>query len=93
MWLSYKALADAGWTQARIAQAKGVSQAQVAKRISYALLPPIVFGAFIQTPALNESHAAEISQLFDLNNQWLTRETAMLEVIENVLRRVVLVGC
>jgi ParB-like chromosome segregation protein Spo0J len=67
VWLSYKSLADAGWTQERIAKAKGVSQSQVAKRLQYSELPQSVL-AIIQRTTIGESFVAELSGLFNLNN-------------------------
>lgn len=89
MWLSYKALDDLDWTQESIAKSKGTSQPQVAKRITYSRFPPGVLDRFIQNNFLNEGHAAEIAKLFKLNNlpPWLDRDSAMVEVIDNVLAK------
>ena len=89
VWASYKALADAGWTQQRIADAKGVSQTLAAFRLQLADLPHSVLNMFITNDSLNEGHAREIAKLLLCNNlrDWLNREAAMLEVIEKVLAK------
>jgi len=89
VWASYKALSDAGWTQQRIADAKGVDRSQVARRQEYADLPTLILGRFVKNDFLNEGHAREISKLCNFHNleSWLTREAAMLEVIEKVLAK------
>jgi ParB/RepB/Spo0J family partition protein len=88
VWLSYKALADAGWTQEQIARAKGVARSLVSDRLQYAHLPRAVRDRFVEIPSLIESHAREISGLskFDNLHPWLAREAAMLEIIEAVLK-------
>lgn len=89
VWMDYKRLADMGWTQQRIADAKGVSQAQVAKRIKYSEFPHRIIDVFIQNEYLSESHASQIAEIFKLNNfsVWLDRETAMIEVLQTGLKR------
>lgn len=88
-WLSYKTLADAGWTQRQIAEAKGLkSQSVVSDRIQFACLPKSLLGRFIEFPHLSESHARELVQISKFDNlaPWLTREAAMLEIIDSVLK-------
>jgi hypothetical protein len=48
-----------------------------------------VLHTFIQNDFLNEGHTVEICKLSILDNlaNWLTRETAMLEVIDKVLSK------
>jgi len=86
VWLSYKALANAGWTQPRIARAKGCSQSFVSLRLALAKLPEPILRQFINNEELKERHALEIIKLLTVNNltPWLTREQAMLEVIKKV---------
>lgn len=90
MWLSYKALADDGWTQQRIADAKGVKdRSLVSDRLRYAALSNGVKKRFVENPQLREGHAAELVRIVE-NPQlapWLSHETAMIEVINTVLRR------
>lgn len=88
-WLHYKALADAGWTQQRIAQAKGVSQTLVAFRLQLADMPRRVLDAFITNEALTESHAREVARLLQCNNLslWYSREQAMLDVLQRCLNK------
>lgn len=86
-WADYKRLSDAGWTQQRIAKAKGVSQTLVSFRLKCSEFPHKIKQAFISTPALNERHAQEIIELLAANNSWLTHETAMLEIIDAALKK------
>jgi ParB family chromosome partitioning protein len=88
VWLSYKALADIGWTQARIAKAKGVAQTFVSFRLKLADLPEKALDQFITKEILNEGQARELLNLLHCNNLevWLSRETAMVEIIESVLK-------
>mgnify|MGYP001302840134 CR=1 FL=1 len=85
MWMSYKALADAGWTQELIAQAKGVARSFVAMRLQLASFPADVLQLFVKNDFLKEGHALEIAKLsiFDNLAPFLTREAAMLWGIEN----------
>jgi ParB-like chromosome segregation protein Spo0J len=86
VWLSYKALADMGWTQQRIAKAKGATQRLVSFKLKYASLPGKVIDYFRKNDFLKESHAAEIVALenFSKLEPWLTREDAMLHVVNSV---------
>jgi len=88
VWMSYKALADAGWIQQRIAKAKGVAQTFVSFRLNLADLPEKVKEYFINKENLNERMAIEFLKLLTVNNlsSWLSRETAMIEIIESVLK-------
>lgn len=89
VWMDYKRLADAGWTQQRIADAKGVSRPQVAKRILYAGLPSSIV-ANVQKHSLSESHIAEICTIvqFEHLSDWRSFETVALLVINDVLDKV-----
>lgn len=90
VWMDYKRLADAGWTQQRIADAKGVNRAQVAMRLQYAEFPQSVVAAFVKNDFLKEGHVAEIRQLLNFNNlsPWRTFESVALLVIDDVLDKV-----
>lgn len=83
VWASYKALADADWTQQQIADAKGCSQAFVSMRLKLANLPQSVLVHFITNDYLKEGHAREIVGLSQSDNlaPWLTQEAAMLEIL------------
>ena len=85
-WMDYKRLADMGWTQERIAAAKCISRPQVAKRLGYANLPSSVL-AIVQKESISESHLAELSQLFNLNNPWLWWEAAAIEIISAAIKK------
>ena len=85
-WMECRRLDEMGWDQRRIANAKGISQGQVAKHIGYAKLPEVVLD-LIRKQSLTDSHAAEICKLFDSNNSWLSTESAMLEIIESALKK------
>lgn len=88
VWMDYKRLADMGWTQQRIADAKGVSQSIVKFRLAFAEFSPNVLTAFSTNDFLREGHAREIRELVHCTNltPWLDRETAMLEVVNGVLK-------
>ena len=77
-----------GWTQERIAEAKGVSQSFVAMRLQLAELPESVLAQFVKNDCLKEGHALEIVKLsnFDNLSPWLTAEQAMLEVCRDQAR-------
>jgi len=83
VWQEYKRLADMGWKQERIADAKGVTQSVVADRIKYAKLSAPVFRAFIENEFLKEGHAREICRLSDFDNM----SPAMLEVLQSVIAK------
>ena len=70
---SYKALADDGWTQERIATAKGCSQTYVAFRIRLARLPSSIL-EIITKNINNERQARELLNYYHGNNlsPWLT---------------------
>lgn len=88
-WMDYKRLADMGWTQQRIADAKGVSQSIVKFRLAFAEFSPNVLTAFSTNDFLREGHAREIRELVHCTNltPWLDRETAMLEVIQAGIKK------
>lgn len=88
VWLSYKKLDDAGWKQQQIADAKGCSQSDVSDRIAFASLPSAVL-SIIERHHITEGQTRAIVKISKINNiaTWLTRETAMLEVIDSVLSK------
>lgn len=89
VWMDYKRLADMGWTQDRIAEAKGVSQSTVKYRLKYAAFQNLALAAFSTNENLKEGHARELDGLVHCTNftPWLDRETAMVEVVESVLAK------
>lgn len=91
VWMHYRLLYTSlpDWNQQRIAGAMGVPQSVVADRIKYANFPQTVLKAFIENDFLRESHAREISRLSDFDNlsPWLTRDAAMLEVVQAVIAK------
>ncbi len=91
IWMDYQRRKAAGWSQNEIADALGVSQTLVSFRLRLAALSPAILDYFITTNGLNERHAREIVDLLPGNNldPWLTRDAAMLEVIETVIKRTV----
>jgi 16S rRNA G966 N2-methylase RsmD len=87
VWADYKRLRDAGWEQERIATAKGVDQAQVARRLAYAAFPQAVTREFMKNDSLKESYAGEINRLCNFHNPpWLTRDDLMLEIVTTVVK-------
>jgi len=72
----------------RIAEAKGCSRSVVKFVLSYSVFPNLVLEKFGTNPFLKEGHARELRELVQCTNlsPWLTRETAMLYVIEQSMR-------
>ena len=68
---------DDGWTQSRIAEAKGVDQSIVSRRIRLSMLPESVL-YFMTKDTMNEGKARELLDLCNCHNP----ESAMLHVIE-----------
>lgn len=91
-WLDYKALYEK-WgygSQERIKNAKNINaRTLVTLRLALADLPQSVLDIFVKKGFLKESHATEINELsnFDNLSLYITREQAMLEVIETVLKK------
>jgi len=84
VWAEYARLYhEEGWTQERIAKAKGVSQSLVAMRLRLHSLPARVKG-FIKQGQIDEGHLIEISQgircLIPAFSPWLTTEQAWEEL-------------
>ena len=64
VWMDYKRLKEEeGWTQQKIADAKGVSQNNVSRRLNCADFPQTVLDKFIPSDFLKEGHAHELLQL------------------------------
>lgn len=89
VWLEYKRLYELWGNQQRVADAKGVNQATVALRLQFASFPQAILNSFITNDFLKEGHAREIRQLLHCNNlsPWLTRDDAMLEVLQSVIAK------
>jgi ParB/RepB/Spo0J family partition protein len=84
VWADYARLHDEeGWTQERIAKAKGITQAMVSLRLRLHALPDTI-NQFINQGLLKEAHLIEISQIqIDLYFlPWLTDEQAWQELAE-----------
>lgn len=56
-WMSYKALSDLGWTQERIAKAKGCSQPSVKFFLSFADFPQSILNIFSTSNFLKDGQA------------------------------------
>lgn len=87
IWMDYKRLSDAGWTQQRIADAKDVSRETVKFRLAYAALPQNIMEIFGKNEFLKESHAAQICNLVNFTNlsPWLNRDALLMEIVKLVL--------
>jgi site-specific DNA-methyltransferase (adenine-specific) len=82
VWANYAWLASLpGWTQERIAKAKGIGQSIVSKRLKLNKLPNTI-KRFIHQGFLTERHLIEISEIFtsEYFSPWLTTEQAQLEL-------------
>lgn len=77
IWAEYARLKSIGWTQQRIAKAKGVSQGTVSERLKFNTVSDKV-KEFIGKGLLDEFHLREICQLSAADNlsPWLTTEQA-----------------
>ena len=76
-WAEYDRLKQLGWTQERIAKAKGVSQGLISERIRLASMPDKV-KHFITGGQVTEENLREILKLSLSNNLsgWLTTSQA-----------------
>jgi hypothetical protein len=85
-WASYAALADAGWTQERIAKAKGTQQARVAQRLKLHRELPKSARKGVFDGLLEEAHCeAVLSVVFDVEySSWLTTAQARDELVRDV---------
>ena len=85
VWMDYKRLDDLGWTQHRIAAAKGVSQTTVSNRINCANFPKSVL-KIISSTRITERETVELLKLLAANNSgWLSWEGAALEIIDKAI--------
>lgn len=88
VWTSYARLSGLGWTQEKIAEAHGVSQQLVSRRLSLHRLPDKI-KHFTTQGKLTERHLAEIVKLLLGSNfsEWLTTEQAQLELCKEAVKR------
>ena len=87
VWMDYKRLSDMGWTGERIAKAKGVSGGLVSLRLQYAEWPSPIRDSFTNG-TLTEGHAREFRSLLQCKDfDWMSFETAALEIIELAVKR------
>lgn len=90
VWSEYARLRDEeGWTQEKIARAKGVSQAIVSYRLKLHDNLPNEIKGFITQGNLEETHCREISQLsLELYfSSWLTTESLWLDLAETAVEK------
>lgn len=84
VWAEYARLRDEeGWTQEKIAGAKGVSQKTVSLRLKLHQLPNTI-KSFIRQGILTERHFEEITKLYagEYLHPWITPEVAWAELAE-----------
>jgi DNA modification methylase/ParB-like chromosome segregation protein Spo0J len=89
VWAAYQRLSEKeGWSQRRIAHAKGVALGLVNARLAFARFPAPVLEAFNQ-PILKEDHARELEQCskFERFEPWLTRHQVLCEIVATVLEK------
>lgn len=86
IWAHYAYLEGLGWTQQRIAEAKGIQQAMVSYRLKLHQLPEKI-KVFINQGSLEETHLLEISKLsIDLYfSPWLTTSQAWEELANKAI--------
>lgn len=85
-WASYAALSDLGWTQERIAKAKGCSKSLVCERIKYHSELPSSAKRACSDGLLDEGHIRELFievRMSELN-PWLTTSQAREELVREV---------
>jgi len=88
VWAEYYRLwKEEGWTQEKIARAKGVDQSFVARRIKLHLLPEGI-KQFMSQGFLTEGHFAEILGICvdSYLSGWLTTEQTQKEIIEKAAK-------
>ena len=88
VWADYHRLAnEEGWTQQRIAEAKGQSKGVVAERIRYHALPDNVKD-MCSDGVLTEGHLQPISTLVLTSelHDWLTLDQITIELAEKIKR-------
>lgn len=87
VWAEYARLADKehgeGWTQERIAVAKGVSRPVVTKRVRYHFLP-MAAKDYVRQGLLTEGHLDEIAGMFVVEHlaPWIDTERVLVELAE-----------
>jgi ParB/RepB/Spo0J family partition protein len=89
VWANYAWLADdKGWSQDRIAEAKGVKQAMVSYRLALHNLPSKI-KSFITQNKLSERHLREINSLSPglYLADWLTTDQAKIEICREAAKR------
>lgn len=86
VWASYAALAEAGWTQDRIAKAKGVDRSTVANRLRFHRDLPKAARKAVLGELLGEQHCQEILSvvLGAQHSAWLTTDQARDELLREV---------
>lgn len=87
MWLDYKAKADKGWTQQRIADGLGVSRQIVGFRLQLAELPQDVLDKIVTSGNISERDSRELIKLSPGDNSWHDQTIFLLEIIDNILSR------
>jgi site-specific DNA-methyltransferase (adenine-specific) len=87
VWAHYAWLSEQGWTQKKIAKAKGVVQSLVSERITLHRLPSDIKD-FIDQGLIEEGHLREISSLSIVRyfSDWLTTEQAQRELVYKAVR-------
>lgn len=86
IWAEYSRLKSLGWTQARIAKAKGVGQTVVSRRLKFHSMSDKIKD-FIRRDLINEFHLEEIGHLSaaDTLSPWLTTSQAWEELVEKAV--------
>jgi len=87
VWAEYARLSDEeGWTQEKIADAKGVSRPMVSFRVKLHQLSDEI-KSYVTQGLLTETHMRRISELLlELHfSPWLTSDQAMLELAEKAV--------
>lgn len=80
VWAEYARLRDEeGWTQERIAQAKGVSRTMIVFRLKLNAMPETI-KRYVRQGELTEGHLTEIGQVLVDLHPWLTTQQAWEEL-------------
>lgn len=85
----YRLSKEEGWTQERIAAAKGWSQPAVSMRINWHLRLPQKARAAVYDGLLDEGHLQAVSSVVCdvIYSEWLTTEEAQTELVQEVLTK------
>lgn len=88
VWANYAWLSGLGWTQERIAKAKGVKQSLVSERSNWNRYPEAI-KKFIYQDVIQEAHLRQISAISidRYFSSWLTTERAQLELAKHAAKR------